>query len=44
MYVAKRKAMVSCVVIVQLICAFVFAYAKTRLSHDAVQIKRVFYG
>ena len=30
MYVAKKKAL-----IVQLICAFVFAHAKGRFSHDA---------
>ena len=37
-YVAKTKALISCPVTVavtaQLICAFVFAYAKSRFSHD----------
>ena len=28
MYVAKTKALISCAVTAQLICAFVFAYAK----------------
>ena len=32
-YVAKIKALSSCVGTVQLICAFVFAYAKSRISH-----------
>ena len=31
---AKTKAQISCVVTAQLICAFVFAYAKSRFSHD----------
>ena len=34
-YVAKTKALISCAVTAQLICAFVFAYAKSRFSHDA---------
>ena len=41
MYVAKRKALISCAVTVQLICAFVFAYAKSRFSHEAVHMNRV---
>ena len=32
---AKTKALISCTVSVQLICAFVFALAKSRFSHDA---------
>ena len=36
---AKTKALISCVVTVQLICAFVFAYAKCRFTHDAAQMK-----
>ena len=32
-YVAKTKALISCVVTAQLI--FVFAFAKSRFSHDA---------
>ena len=30
----KRKTLVSCVVTAQLICVFVFAYAKSLFSHD----------
>ena len=38
MYVAKTKELISCEVTAQLICAFVFAYAKSRFSHhDAAQ-------
>ena len=33
--VAKIKTLISCAVIAQLICAFVFAYVKSRISHDA---------
>ena len=44
-YVAKTMALISCVVIVQLICsscAFVFlAYAKIRFSHDATHMSLV---
>ena len=36
-YVAKTKALISCTVTAQLICAFVCAYAKSRFSHDAAQ-------
>ena len=38
MYVAKTKVLISCVVTKQLICAFVFEYAKSRLSHEAAQL------
>ena len=34
MYVAKTKALISCVVTMQLIGAFVFTFAKSRFSHD----------
>ena len=34
----KTKALISCVVTVQLICAFVFAYAKSRFSNDAAHL------
>ena len=34
-YVAKTMALVGCAVFGQLFCAFVSAYAKCRLSHDA---------
>ena len=37
-YVAKTKALITCTVTTQLICVFVFAYAKSRFSHDAVCI------
>ena len=36
--IVKTKALISCAVIVQLICAFVFTYAKSRFSHDAAQM------
>ena len=38
MCVAKTKALISCAVTAQLICAFVFAYAKSRFSHDAAYL------
>ena len=34
MYVAKTRARISCTITARLICAFVFAYAKSRFSHD----------
>ena len=34
-YVVKTKALISFAVTVKLICIFVFAYAKSRFSHDA---------
>ena len=37
-HVAKTKALISCAVTAQLNCAFVFAYAKSRFSHDAAQL------
>ena len=33
--VAKAKTLISCAVMAQLICVFVFAYAKRQFSHDA---------
>ena len=33
-YVAKTKALISCAVTAQLICVFVFAYAKSRFSRN----------
>ena len=33
-YVTKTKALISCAVTAQLICVFVFAYAKSRFSHN----------
>ena len=38
MYLGKTKALISCPVTTQLICAFVFACAKSRFSHDATQL------
>ena len=40
-YVAKKKALISFAVTAKLICVFVFAYAKSRFSHDAAQILQV---
>ena len=34
MRIAKTKALISCAITAQLICVFVFAYAKTRFSHN----------
>ena len=34
----KIKALISCAVTGQLICAFVFIYAKSRFSHDTAEI------
>ena len=41
-YVAKRKALITCAVTVQLICVFVFAYAKIRFSHDVAHLLQEF--
>ena len=38
MRVAKTKALISFAVTAKLICVFVFAYAKSRFSHDAAQL------
>ena len=35
---AKTKSLISFAVTAKLICVFVFAYAKSRFSHDAAQI------
>ena len=37
-YVAKNTELISCAVTEQLICAFVFAYAKRMFSDDAAQL------
>ena len=34
----KTKALISFVVTAKLICVFVFAYAKSRFSHDAAHL------
>ena len=36
---SKIKVLITCEVTVQLICAFVFAYAKDRYSHNVAQIE-----
>ena len=36
----KRKALISCAGSAQLICGFVFAYAKSRFSHEAAHMGR----
>ena len=38
MRIAKTKALISCTVTAQLICVFVFAYAKSRFSHNEAHI------
>ena len=40
-YVAKTKALISFAVTAKLICVFVFAYAKSRFSHDAAHLLAV---
>ena len=37
-HVAKTKTLISFAATVKLICAFVFAYAKIRFSHDAAHL------
>ena len=37
-YVAKTKSLISCAVTAQLICVFVFAYAKGRFYHNEAQL------
>ena len=39
--VARTKALISFAVTAKLICIFVFAYAKIRVSHDAAQTIRL---
>ena len=43
-YVAKTKALLSCSGTAQLIWAFVFAYAKSRFSHDTAQLTPMLLG
>ena len=40
-YVAKTKALISCIATAQRICSFVFAFAESRFSHDAAQLRMV---
>ena len=37
-YIAKTKALITFAVTAKLICVFVFAYAKSRFSHDAAHL------
>ena len=37
--IAKTKALISCAVTAQLICVFVFAYAKIRFSHNEAHLR-----
>ena len=37
MYVVKTKVLIKCAVTAQLICTFVFAFAKSRFAHDAAK-------
>ena len=41
-YLAKTKALISCTISAQRICAYVFAYATDRLSYDS-RLKKRFY-
>ena len=38
-YVAKIKALISCVATTQLICTIVFAHVKGRFSHDEAHLQ-----
>ena len=38
LYVAKTKALISCMITAQLICIFVLSYAKSRFSHESACI------
>ena len=40
--VANTKALISFAVTAKLICVFVFAYAKSRFSHDEAQLQSAF--
>ena len=37
-YIAKTKVLINCIVTGQLICAYVFAYAKSRFPNDAAHM------
>ena len=41
MFVVKIKALLSCKVTGQLICAFVFAYAKSKFFHEVAHFAKV---
>ena len=41
-YVAKTKTLISFAVTAKLICVFVFTYAKSRFSHDAAHMVKLF--
>ena len=40
--IPKTKALISCAVTAQLICVFVFAYAKSQFSHDEAHILKAY--
>ena len=42
-YVAKTKALIGCMVTAQLICAYVFVYAKSIFSQDVAHLILNFY-
>ena len=44
MRVAKTKTLISFAVTAKLICVFVFAYAKSRFSHDEAHMKIKSFG
>ena len=37
--IAETKVLISCAVTAQLICVFVFAYAKSQFSHNEARIR-----
>ena len=43
-YVEETKVLISCRVTAQLICAFVFAYAKSMFSRDKVHVLNFVYS
>ena len=42
-YEANTRALISSAVTVQLVCSFIFAYAKSMFSFDKAHIKLLFY-
>ena len=41
MYLAKTKVLISCAITLQLICAFLFAYAKSRFFYDVAHVSYI---
>ena len=37
----KTKTLISCAITAQLICAFVFTHAKSRISHNALKLNTI---